>query len=115
MARSSQAERVYRINAAYQLLQEDVAFTEAVEVLTKRFSVGKRQAYRYLEEACQSSSPLSSPEDKAVFTLRLPVSLIKQLRSHPRTPGQSLSDFVYLVLRRALEEQSPPRRGRSSS
>ena len=85
MARSSQAERVYRINAAGQLLREEVALAEAVEVLAKRFSVGKRQAYRYLEEACQSS-PLSSPEEKAVFTVRLPVGLIEQLRSPSAAP-----------------------------
>jgi hypothetical protein len=113
MARSSHTERVHRINAAHQLLQDNVDFTEAVEVLAKRFSVGKRQAYRYLKEACQSSSPLSAPGDKAVFTVRLPIILIEQLRNHPRPTGQSLSDFVCHALQRALEEQRPRRRGRT--
>lgn len=113
MARSSQAERVHRVNAAHQLLQDNVALAEAAEVLAKRFFVGKRQAYRYLKDACQSSSPLSAPDDKTVFTVRLPVTLIDQLRSHPRPAGQSLSDFVCQSLRRALEEQRPRRRGRT--
>ena len=104
MARSSQPERVHRINAAHQLLQDNVAFAEAAEVLSQRFSVSKRQAYRYLKEAYQCSSPLNTPADKAVFTVRLPISLIEQLRSHPRPTGQSLSDFVCHALRRALEE-----------
>lgn len=115
MTRSSQAERVHRINAAQQLLQDNVAFAEAAEVLAERFSVGKRQAYRYLKEACQSSSPLSVPDDKTVFTVRLPIVLIDQLRNHPRPSGQSLSDFVCQVLQRALEEQRPRRRGRKKS
>ena len=115
MARSSQAERIHRINAAHQLLQDNVAFTEAAEVLAKRFSVGKRQAYRYLKAACQSSSPLSAPDDKAVFTIRLPVNLIEELRNRPRPAGQSLSDFVCHALQRALEEQRPRRRGRTLS
>ena len=110
MARSSQVERVHRINAAHQLLQDEMAFAEAAEVLSERFVVGKRQAYRYLQEACQASSPLDSPESKDVFTVKLPITLIEQLRSHPRPPGQSLSNFVCQALERALEEQSPPQR-----
>jgi hypothetical protein len=115
MARSSQSERVHRINAAHQLLQDNVAFAEAAEVLSKRFSVGKRQAYRYLKEACQSSPPLSTPDDKAVLTVRLPVNLIDQLRNQLRPTGQSLSDFVCQALRRALQEQRPRQRGRTPS
>ncbi len=112
MARSSQVERVHRINVAHQLLQDDMAFAEAAEVLSDRFAVGKRQAYRYLQKAYQTSSPLDSPEPKDVFTVKLPITLIEQLRSHPRPPGQSLSNFVCQALERALEEQSPPQSGK---
>lgn len=112
MARSSQVERVHRVNVAHQLLQDEMAFAEAAEVLSARFAVGKRQAYRYLHEAYQASSPLESPEAKDVFTVKLPVSLIEQLRSHPRPPGQSLSNFVCQALERALEEQSPTQRSK---
>lgn len=114
MPRSSQAERVHRINVAQQLLRDDMTFAAAARVLSERFAVGKRQSYRYLEEAFQSSSPLDVPEPKDVFTVKLPVSLIEQLRTQPRPPGQSLSDFVCQVLRRALEERSP-RRGSTDS
>lgn len=110
MARSSQVERVHRVNVAHQLLQDEMAFAEAAGVLSDRFSVGTRQAYRYLQEAYQASSPLEAPEPKDVFTVKLPVTLIEQLRSHPRPPGQSLSNFVCQALERALEEQSPPQR-----
>ena len=112
MARSSQAERVQRINAAYQLLAEEMTFAAAAEVLTERFAVGKRQAYRYLQEACHASSPLEVPEPKDVFTVKLPVSFIEQLRRHPRAPGQSLSDFVCEALMCAIKDRSP-RRGRT--
>lgn len=112
MARSSQVERVHRVNVAHQLLQDEMAFTEAAEVLSERFAVGKRQAYRYLQEAYQASSPLASPEPKDVFTVKLPVTLIKQLRSRPRPRGQSLSNFVCQALEHALEEQSPPQRAK---
>jgi len=106
MARSSQAERVHRINAAHRLIEDELTLAEAAGVLSERFAVGKRQAYRYLRQACQASAPLDAPEPKEVFTVKLPVGLIQQLRSHPRQPGQSLSAFVCQVLRRALEEQS---------
>lgn len=112
MARSTEAERARRINAAHQLLSDEVALAEAAEVLAKRFAVGERQAYRYLQEACVVSSPLEPPEPKGVFTVKLPISLIERLRTHPRRSEQSLSDFVCQVLKRALEEQSP-RRGRT--
>ena len=79
-----------------------MAFAEAAEVLSDRFAVGRRQAYRYLQEAYQASSPLDTPEPKDVFTVKLPVTLIEQLRSHPRPAGQSLSNFVRQALERAL-------------
>lgn len=107
MTRSSQSERVHRINTAHQLLQDQMALAEAAAVLSERFSVGKRQAYRYLEDACRISARLDPPETKGVFTVKLPVSLIRELRTHPRPSGQSLSDFVCQVLRQALEEPSP--------
>jgi predicted DNA-binding transcriptional regulator YafY len=72
MARSSQVERVHRINVAHQLLRDEMAFAEVAEVLSERFAVGKRQAYRYLREACQASAPLDSPEPKDVFHRQAP-------------------------------------------
>lgn len=105
---------MHRINAAHQLLRDEMTLVEAADVLSARFAVGRRQAFRYLEEACQVSSPLKAPEPKGVFTVKLPVSLIDQLRSYPRRPKQSLSDFVCQALRRSLEDQSP-QRGRPKS
>jgi len=112
MARSTERERIRRLNAAHQLLSDEMALAEAAEALAERFSVGTRQAYRYLQEACLVSSPLEPPEPKEVFTVKLPISLIEQLRTHPRRSEQTLSDFVCQALKRALEEQSP-RRGRN--
>jgi predicted DNA-binding transcriptional regulator YafY len=103
MARSSQVQRVHRINAAHRLIEDEMTIAEAAGALAERFAVGKRQAYRYLREACRDSSPLPLPEPKGVFTVKLPVGLIHELRSHPRQPGQSLSDFVCQALRCALE------------
>jgi hypothetical protein len=112
MARSTEAERVRRVNAAHQLLSDEMTLAEASEVLAERFSVGMRQAYRYLQEACEVSSPLEPPEPKEVFTVKLPISLIERLRTHPRRSKQSLSDFVCQALKCALEEESS-RRGRT--
>ena len=105
MVRSSKVERVERINAARQLIQRDAPFSEAVGTLCRRFGISRRQAYRYIDEALQSTQELSAPEPKAVFTVKLPVSLIKQLRSFSRPPGQTLSDFVAEVLSRSLRRR----------
>ena len=103
--RSSKIERVERINAARQLVQKDAPLSQAVGTLCHRFGISRRQAYRYIDEALQSTQELSAPEPKAVFTIMLPVSLIKQLRSFSRPPGQSLSDFVAEILSRSLRRR----------
>ena len=105
MAKSSHAQHVGRINTAFQLLRRPKSLSEASTILSDRFGVSERQARRYIKEALNLKAPLPEPEPKEVSTVKLPVSLIDQLRHHPRAPGQSLSDFVAEALQQALTQR----------
>jgi len=105
MAKTGKREHACRINAAHELVKTKEPLASAASILAKRFRVTSRQAYRYLESALQNSAPLEIPDAKAVLTVRLPVGLITRLRSRPRPPGQSLSDFVASALSAALAKE----------
>jgi hypothetical protein len=97
---------VERVNAAYVILQKNTPAPEVAHALSRRFKVSRRQAYRYMEEASRLTGILKSPEPKGVFTVKLPVSLIGRLRTHPRPPGESLSDFAARALSGALSQRN---------
>ena len=74
---------------------------EAVTRLAAQLGVSTRQAARYVQAAQQQSVPLSIPEAKDVFTVKLPKSLMRRVRQRARAQEQSISDWVA----HALEEQ----------
>src|SRR5271166_6829203 len=51
MARSTDAQKSERLNAAHSLLARGMGMTEAVVSLSRQFGISRRQAYRYLQEA----------------------------------------------------------------
>ena len=106
MARSSQSQLAQRINAALDLLKQGSSGEEAVAVLARRYRVSKQQAHRYLEQAQRAKRKLPVPEEKIVFTVKLPVSLTTRLRRLAGSTGKSLSDLVTQALEAFL------RRGR---
>jgi predicted HicB family RNase H-like nuclease len=73
-----------------------------LKALIVRYGLSRRQAYRYLQEAQQSASPLPIPEPKAVFTVKLPHSLIPQVRQQARQQRCSISQWVERALRLEL-------------
>jgi hypothetical protein len=106
MAKSPQSQVVQRINTALDLLKAGSSSEEAVAVLVRRYQVSRRQAYRYVEQAQQTRGKLPVPEEKIVFTVKLPVSLVTRLRQLAGSTGKSLSDLVTQALEAFL------RRGR---
>lgn len=48
----------------------------------------------YIGEAQKTGKPLPIPEPKIVFTVKLPVKLVDQIRMFSRRTGQSLSELV---------------------
>ena len=106
MARSSASQLAQRINTARDLLKEGSSSEEAVTALVRRYQVSKQQAHRYIEQAQRAKRKLRVPEEKIVFTVKLPVSLVTRLRQLAGMTGKSLSDLVTQALEAFL------RRGR---
>ena len=106
MAKSPQSQVAQRINTALDLLKRGSSREEALAALVRRYQVSRRQAYRYVEQAQQAKRKLPVPEEKIVFTVKLPVSLVTRLRRLAGSTGKSLSDLVTQALEAFL------RRGR---
>jgi predicted HicB family RNase H-like nuclease len=89
------------VNQAIQLLKRETAPAEVVTRLAARLGVSARQAARYVRAAQQQPGPLAIPEVREVFTVKLPKSLIHQVRRTARLQESSISEWVA----EALEEQ----------
>jgi hypothetical protein len=103
VSRASAAEHVQRLNMAVDLLKKNASPQEVVSSLVHRAHVSVRQAYRYLQKAQQGPRRLPLPEAKAVFTVKLPESLIVRVRRQARHRGQPISDWVGQALQAFLE------------
>ena len=102
MSKSSTAERNKRINLTISLLKQFSSSHQVVSELIKRYGVSRRQAYRYVEEAQGTNSLLPVPEQKMVFTVKLPWSLVQRLRAFANATGHSLSDLTSQAIERFL-------------
>ena len=109
MSRSSIAQYSRRVNQALQFLNRPLSPAEVVTRLAAQLGVSTRQAARYVQAAQQQSAPVSIPEVKDVFTVKLPQSLIRRVRQRARAQDRPISDWVA----QALEEQlrGVPRHG----
>ncbi len=94
MKRSSASERVKRVNIALALIKKYSSNSQVVSELMKRYGVSERQAYRYVKDAEQCQTMLPIPEEKVVFTVKLPLSLAEQIREFSRSTRGSISDTV---------------------
>ena len=97
------------MNQALQFLNRSLSPAEVVTRLAAQLGVSTRQAARYVQAAQQQSAPVSIPEVKDVFTVKLPQSLIRRVRQRARAQDRPISDWVA----QALEEQlrGVPRHG----
>jgi len=103
--RSLQAEFVERVNSVRSLLKEGSSRDEALLVIMDRFSVSRRQAYRYIEEALRIKRTVSVPERKVVFTVKVPKSLVSLIRNIANATGESLSTIVTQALKAFLKRR----------
>ena len=94
MKRSSASERASRVNIALALIKKYSSNSQVVSKLMKRYGVSERQAYRYVKDAEQCKTPLPIPEEKIVFTVKLPSNLVEQIREFSRSMRGSISDTV---------------------
>jgi hypothetical protein len=92
---------------AIRWLRQQRSQEAILSALTKDCGLSRRQAYRYLLQARGRLELQPVPEPKAVFTINLPVKLIRAVRTRCRQQQQPISHLVGKVLQRWLEEGSP--------
>src|SRR5580765_2741673 len=97
MSRASETQKAERLNRARDLLLHD-QLSDAVEQLARDCSISPRQAYRYLEQAQRLKQPVTPSEAKLAFTVKLPHSLIRRVRTFAAAKGLSISEVVSRAL-----------------
>jgi predicted DNA-binding transcriptional regulator YafY len=100
--RARAEEYAVRVNRAVALLGERSP-AAAVRALAAEFGLSERQARRYVEVARGCPDGVVVPERAAVFTVRLPASLIAVVRGVAARSGESLSATAAWALRAGLE------------
>jgi hypothetical protein len=98
MARSTKADKARQLNAAYAMLQRNIALPEATQRLSQEFGLSERQAYRYLEEATHLDRPVEVSEATVPITLKLPVGTARLLRAYARSSGLTIGAIVTRAL-----------------
>src|SRR5476651_1905310 len=106
MSRSTLSERAQRLNAAFHLLADGRSLNEAAEAMAEQHRISRRQAYRYLQEARHTSSPVAVAEPTIAITLKVPADVVVTLRAYAHandlTMGETLTRAVGALLARAL-------------
>ena len=102
MTKSSESEQARRVNATVSFLKKKTSPQKVLTWLAAHYGISRRQAYRYLQQAQTTPSPLPVPEAKVVFTVKLSSSLIKQVRQQARREHGTISHWVEQALRRSL-------------
>jgi predicted DNA-binding transcriptional regulator YafY len=94
MARSTDAQKAERLNAAYSLLARGIGMAEAAVSLSRQFGLSRRQAYRYLQEAqaIGHAVPLVAPS--VPITLKMPANVVREVRAYSVISGLTISEIV---------------------
>jgi hypothetical protein len=108
--RALASQYAQRVNQALALLDR-LAVPAVLRTLVRRYQVSLRQARRYVDVAQQHPRGVPVPEPTMVFTVKLPVGLIRRVRARARTTGTSLSGLVTRALEDGLERVRPGPRG----
>lgn len=94
MARSTDAQKAERLNAAHSLLVRGVSVADAVVSLSRQFGLSRRQAYRYLQEAevIGQAVPLVAPS--VPITVKVPANVVRDVRAYAVLSGLTISEIV---------------------
>lgn len=114
MKRSQNSELAKRINHAYVLLNNEEPQSQVVEDLMELYGVSQIQAYRYVQQAKANNGKIAIPEDSVVFTVKLPPSLINQVKKFARFKGISISKVVRTALEEFLAKKNHGKKGETS-
>lgn len=105
MAKSLNSEYIGRINTALLMMRKYSSTEVVVAALMKQYGVSRRQSYRYIQEAQKTKHKLQIPEEKTVFTVKLPISLVSCIREHANSTGESISAIVTQALKAFLKRR----------
>jgi hypothetical protein len=108
--RAQAGQHAERVNQALALLRR-FPVSAALRALVQRHQVSVRQARRYVEVARQHPQGVPVPAPTTVFTVKLPISLVRRIRARARSTGSSLSALVTRALEDWLERVRPGPRG----
>ena len=63
-------------------------------MLTERFGLSQRQAYRYLQEAQELKRPVPVSAPSVAITVKVPGDIAMMLREHAHATGSTIGDLV---------------------
>jgi hypothetical protein len=104
--RAQARQYAQRVNRALALL-ERFPVAAVTQVLVRRYHVSLRQARRYVDVARQYPRGVPVPEPTVVFTVKLPVGLVRRVRARARATRTYLSILVARALEDWLERVRP--------
>ena len=105
LRRAHADEFARRLNRATELLRERTP-SAARRVLQVEHGLSERQARRYVRAAERNPLGVAVPERTAVFTVRLPPSVVASVRRAAAASGRSLSATTADALRVGLDRSS---------
>jgi hypothetical protein len=108
--RAQAGQYAQRVNRALALRRRFPVPT-VLRALVQRYQVSLRQARRYVEVAQHHPQGVPVPEPTAVFTVKLPIALVRRVRTRARSTGSRLSAVVARALEDWLEQVRPGPRG----
>lgn len=101
--RSTDAQKAERLNAAHRLLERGIDLADAATRLMRDFGLSRRQAYRYLEEASVIGRPVPIKEPSVPITLKIPDSVVQELRRYSAVSGLTLGEIVSRAVKTFLK------------
>jgi hypothetical protein len=96
--RSSDAEKVQRLNCAFELLSAGYSLAAAADALCERFTLSRRQAYRYLLQAQHLKTPAAPVQATIPITIKVPAVTVERLRTYSHTSGMTMGEIVARAL-----------------
>lgn len=107
--RAGTGEYARRVNQAMELLTQGLPAGDVARELARGHGISVRQGWRYVRDAAERSQPLRIPEEKVVFTVKLPKSLAEHVRALAASRGQTLSALVTEALEGFVRRLRPKR------
>jgi hypothetical protein len=109
--RADAGEYAERVNAAADLVNAGVGVAEAARLLAARFGLSKRQGRRYVDRAA-AGGPVAAARVTTVFTVKVPVDVVGQIRAYAKASGQTISAVVTQALQEFVSRRTSQRSGR---